>query len=138
MGFGRWIWRRTLIGETIDTVRNIRKERSFFKGIKRTFKEEICEDNPLTSAIYRAGKFDGKKQGYIDASQTYEKKLLSQADEFLSQKKNLESSIKEYELLLDEYEKEIDRLSNIKSPTKKEKGFLEQLKIRVQKLRNLK
>ena len=40
MGTLRAIWRRTGIGRIVDTVRNIDKEGSFWRGIKRT--EQVC------------------------------------------------------------------------------------------------
>jgi len=54
-------------------------EGSVKEGIKRTIKEDYCEDNPLTSTIYKAGKYDGKVEGYNEASGVYEAKLVEQA-----------------------------------------------------------
>ena len=87
MGILRGLWRSTGIGRTIDTVRNIVEEGDFVDGVKRTIKEDWTEDNPLSSAIYNSGKYDGKIEGYAEASDEYEAKLLDQADKFLQQQK---------------------------------------------------
>ena len=90
MGLGRFLWRATGIGHRIDTVKNIVKEGSIVKGVKKTIKEDFCEDNPVTAHIYNVGKFDGKKDGYVQASKEYEAKLLEQADLFLKQIKDFQ------------------------------------------------
>lgn len=46
MGLKRMIWRSTGIGRAIDTIRNVVDERSLVDGVKRTVKEDYCEDNP--------------------------------------------------------------------------------------------
>lgn len=61
MGLGRFLWRATGIGHRIDTVKNIVEEGSIVEGVKKTIKEDFCEDNPVTAHIYNVGKFDGKK-----------------------------------------------------------------------------
>lgn len=53
------------------------------------------------------GKLEGKKEGYIEASAEYERKLRQQADEFLNQMKDVERERNEYEDLLREYEQYI-------------------------------
>lgn len=80
MGLGRFLWRATGIGHRIETVKNILDEGSIVKGVKKTVKEDFCEDNPVTAHIYDVGKFDGKKDGYAQASEEYKAKLLEQAD----------------------------------------------------------
>jgi len=137
MGLGRMIWRITGIGGTIDTVRNIVDEGSVVDGVKRTVKEYYTEDNPLTSEIYKSGKYDGKKEGYAEASNEYEEKLLKQADEFLMQKQIFESERDAYETLLDEYEVEIDALSKKVNKTNFENEYLQQLLIRDRKLKKM-
>lgn len=82
MGLKRLIWRSTSIGRTIDTLKNIVDEGSVIDGVKRTVKEDICEDNPIGKVIYEVGEYDGKTSGYVQASAEYEKKLLEQADFF--------------------------------------------------------
>ena len=42
--------------------KNIKEERSIKNGIKRTIKEDVCEDHPITSRIYKKGVEDGKKE----------------------------------------------------------------------------
>ncbi len=75
MGLKRMLWRSTGIGRTIDTIKNIADEGSLIEGVKRTVKEDYCEDNPITSTIYKSGKYDGRKEGYAEASDEYEKEI---------------------------------------------------------------
>lgn len=105
--------------------------------MKRTVKENYCEDNPMTSTIYQSGRHDGKKEGYADASYEYEKKLLAQADEFLHQTKIFEGEREVYEQLLDAYEIEIDTLSEKLNRTEAENEYLQQLLLRYRKLRKM-
>lgn len=137
MGIGRMLWRSTGIGRTIDTIKNIVDEGNLVGGVKRTIKEDFCEDNPLTSAIYKSGKYDGKVEGYEEASDEYERKLLAQADKFLKQTRIFENERDCYEQLLDEYEKEIDELSKKVNRTKVENEYLQQLLTRERKLRKM-
>ena len=78
--------------------------------------EYFCEDKPVTSITYKIGNDDGnikgKKEGYVQASSEYEKKLLKQAENFLKQKDTLVNSIEEREKLLDEYENYIKKQEN--------------------------
>ena len=91
MGLRRFIKHVLVSGTfTTDMVKNMVDEGSVVEGYKKTIKQEITEDNPLTSTIYKTGKFDGKKEGYAEASDEYKKKLLMQAEEFLNQKKDFE------------------------------------------------
>ncbi|WP_270816313.1 hypothetical protein [Hungatella effluvii] len=137
MGVGRWIWRSSTLGRTIDTVKNIIDEGSVVDGIKRTAREDYTEDNPLTSAIYKDGKYDGKIEGYVAASDEYEEKLLKQADEFLKQKTVFEYERDNYEKLLDEYEQEIERLSSKCSRSEAENLLLQQLLLKERKLKKM-
>lgn len=82
--------------------------------------------------------YEGKKQGYAEASDAYEKKLLEQADEFISQKKVFEQERIFYEHLLDEYDAEIDVLNKKLDKTEIEKNYLYELMLRERKLKNLK
>lgn len=134
MGTLRAIWRRTGIGRIVDTVRNIDKEGNFWRGIKRTVKEDITEDNPIGKAIYDTGKYDGQKEGYIRASNEYEKKLLDQAEAFLKQKKDYKKERDEYEVLLDDYERVIEQLKNNHNRTGEEEKFLRQFLLTKRKL----
>lgn len=137
MGIMRGLWRSTVIGRTIDTVKNIVDEGSVVEGYKRTFKEDITEDNPIGKAIYDSGKYDGKKEGYEQASDEYEKKLLQQADEFLKQKKVYEDERDAYEELLDEYESAIEELESKVNRTETENALLQELLLRERRLRKL-
>ena len=108
------------------------------RGIWRsTIKENFTEDNPIGKAIYDSGKHDGKKEGYQQASDEYEKKLLKQADEFIEQKKIYESERDAYENLLDEYEKAIEELENKVNRTETENALLQELLSRERRLRKL-
>ena len=138
MGLGRFLWRTVGGGMLIDTVKNIVEEGDPIEGVKRTYKETYFADNPITSQIYKAGKYDGKKEGYVDASEEYEKKLLEQADLFLKQKRVFENERNEYESLLDAYEEEIDRLSQKVDRTEAENRTLQQLLLKERELRHMK
>lgn len=131
MGLGRFIKHVLLPGSySIDLVKNIVDEGSVVEGYKKSIKQEFTEDNPLTAPIYKYGMYDGKKEGYAEASDEYEKKLLKQADDFLKQKKDYEKERDEYEALLDAYEQEIEKLENKVDRTQAENEFLQQLLIR--------
>lgn len=136
MGIMRGIWRSSVIGMAIDTLRNIADEDSVEDGIKRTVKESWTEDNLIGKAIYDIGKCDGKKEGYVEASHEYEVKLLAQADEFLKQKKDFEKERDEYEDLLDEYEKKIKELES-RVRTQIENELLQQLLLKKRSLKKL-
>ena len=60
MGLKRMIWRSTPTGAVVDVLKNIREEGGISAGLKRTMKENVCEDNPITSRIYK--KMNGKKK----------------------------------------------------------------------------
>lgn len=137
MGLIRFL-RRCDIGLRVnDTMLNIIEEKSFVDGIKRTVKEDLTEDNPLTKPIYKWGKYDGKFEGYEAASNEYEKKLLEQADAFLKQKKNFREERDLYEKLLDDYEKEIEILSKKLNKTEAENAFLRELLVRERRLKQM-
>ena len=74
MGLGRFIKHVLVPGSySIDLVKNIVDEGSVVEGYKKSIKQEFTEDNPLTASIYKHGKYDGKKEGYAEASDEYEK-----------------------------------------------------------------
>lgn len=137
MGLKRFIWRSTSAGRIIDTVKNIADEGSVIGGIKRTLEEDVLEDNPLTTPIYNTGKYDGKIEGYTEASQEYETKLLEQAEEFLKQRQIFKEQQEAYEQLLDEYEKEIKALENKVDRTEQENMYLTQLLLNERQLLKL-
>lgn len=91
MGLGRFL-KHVLVPGTyiVDLVKNMVDEGSVVEGCKKSINQEIAEDNPFTSPVYKYGKYDGKKEGYAEASTEYEKSLLNQADEFLKQEKDYE------------------------------------------------
>ena len=138
MGIKRFIWRSTSVGRIVDTATNIADEGSIIGGLKRTYKEDVCEDNPLTTHIYNIGKYDGKIDGYTEASQQYESKLIEQADKFLNQTKIFEEQRDAYERLLDAYEKEIEKLKNKMSRTVEEHEYLTNLLQKERQLLKLK
>ena len=110
---------------------------SLVEGVKRTVKEDCCEDNPITSVIYKSGKYEGKIEGYEEAPDEYEKKLLNQADEFLKKSHIFEGEKNADEQLLDEYEKKICELSEKINRTEVENKYLQQLLLRERKLRKI-
>lgn len=137
MGFKRFLRRAHPLVHTIDTIKNIVEEQSIKDGLIRTGKENYFEDNPLTSTFYKAGKYDGKIEGYNEASTVYEGKLFEQAQEFLKQKELAKDQVKAYEKLLDEYENLIEELSNKINKTEEENRYLQQLLMTERQLRKL-
>ncbi len=137
MGFGRFLKKMIIPG--YSTIRTVDKmlDDGVVEGIKNSYKEDICEDMPITSHIYKAGKYDGKKDGIEEASQIYEKKLLQQAEEFLKQQKDAKKEITAYKALLDEYEKEIEKLENKVNRTQEENAYLQKLLLTERQLRKL-
>lgn len=137
MGLKRLLWRSTTVGNTIDTIKNIVEEKNVFEGLKRTQKETWTEDVPITAEAYKMGTYDGKKCGYEEASAEYEKKMLQQADEFISQRRIYETERDKYEQLLNEYNAEIDRLEQTVNRTEAENQLLQELLLRERRLKAL-
>lgn len=136
MGIGRFLRRSSLIIRIIDTTKNIIEEGSIKEGVKKTVREDL-EDTPILSNIYNMGKYEGKKQGYVDASKEYEEKLLSQAEHFINQKVLLVNEVYNYEKLLDEYEVEIERLEGKLNKTESENQYLSKLLSNERKLKQI-
>ena len=136
MGIGRFLRRTNSIVRIIDTTKNIIEEGSIKNGLKRTVREDL-EDTPIVSNIYNMGKYEGKKQGYVDASKEYEEKLLSQAEHFINQKELLINEVSNYEKLLDEYEVEIERLEGKLNKTESENQYLSKLLSNERKLKQM-
>ena len=139
MGIKRLL-KRTLSPSVMirDTLSHIRRTGSVSSGLNSIVRETVCEDHPIGKAIFEAGKHEGKKVGYSQASSEYEKKLLEQADSFIKQKKVYESELDRYEKLLDEYEAEIDKLESKVNKTEEEKKYLQQLILKEISLRKIK
>lgn len=129
----------TLLPESrvVDGIKNIKSEGGIIEGYKKSINDEI-EDIKAVSPGYKLGVFDGKKEGYSEASDVYEKKLMEQADLFLNQIKDYKKVQDEYDKLLDEYEKEIQFLTEKNNKTEKEKEYLQELLDRERKLKRLK
>ena len=136
MGIGRFLRRTNSIVRIIDTTKNIIEEGSIKNGLKRTVREDL-EDTPIVSNIYNMGKYEGKKQGYVDASKEYEEKLLSQAEHFINQKELLINEVSNYEKLLDEYEVEIEKLEGKLNKTESENQYLSKLLSNERKLKQM-
>lgn len=137
MNLKRFLWRSTAVGRSIDIAKSIKETGDITKGYKKVLKEYFTEDAPVTSQIYEIGKYDGAKEGYMTASSEYEKKLLEQADLFLSKKKLYKDDRDAYEQLLDEYKSEIERLSMLVEKNENERAFLQELLIRERNLKRL-
>ena len=137
MGFKRYLARNFIPGKAQwDLIKNI-KENGLVNGYKKTFHENLYEDDLLISPIYKHGKTAGKKEGYIQASKEYEHKLIEQAELFISQKKSFEKERDEYEKLLDDYDKLIDELESNLERSESENKLLQILLINERKLKNL-
>lgn len=96
-----------------DLVTKIQDD-GFKDGIIEKLREDLMEDNPLIGPFYDIGKadgrFEGKKEGYTQASGVYEDKIVNQAKKFEHQKHDLEQNIENKDLLLDRYENYIQHL----------------------------
>lgn len=101
------------------------------------YKYQIISDK-LTKYAFNEGKYIGKKEGYVEASYEYEKKLLQQANKFLEQRETFNKENDEYRLLLNEYENYIEKLENREYLSIEEKDYLNQLLLVERKLKRLK
>ena len=114
-----------------STVRKIglMKKHGFRKGAEIEA-NELMNDIPGVSHIYREGqkqgRYEGKKEGYVDASTVYEKKLREQAAQFLSEKSAFSETIDGYEALLDELQFYIKTLERKETLSKNEEADLDQ------------
>lgn len=137
-GFRRAMARWTMPGYTVGRViKKIAKGDSLGDAIIHEGKEIICEDTPGLNLIYDAGKFDGKKEGYQEASGEYEKKICELTNMFLAQNKVHKQQEDEYNKLLDEYDILITQLTNKVEKTEAENKNLMSLLAAERKLRKL-
>lgn len=111
MGLSRFLKKVLIPGYYQYKVVKKVSENGIVNGVKEELKEDFLDDIPIISHIYDAGKndgyIDGKEEGYVQASNEYEQKLLKQAEKFENEKGNVKKSIDEYKKLLNEYEKYI-------------------------------
>lgn len=112
---------------------NVRAFVEFLEARKKKLKENVIKSIPVFGIGYsigkKAGTHAGKKEGYTEASSTYEEKLISQAEEFLKQKESFMQMKRDRDLTLDEYEEYIKELENmVERITKQQFAFLGQLK----------
>lgn len=134
MGFGRFLKKAIIPGyNAFDMAKKV-KDNGLSGGIKERIREDF-EDTPGVNQIYQAGKHEGKKEGYVEASYEYEQKLLKQAESFLKQKNHFEFEKQEYENLIDDYEKYIDEMTNKENLTAEENKYLQQMMIMERKLK---
>ena len=110
-------------------------------GVKKKLKEDFIEDMPVVGNLYdmakEEGRVAGKVEGYVEASNEYEKKLLKQAEAFLKQKNKLTENIQQREVLIDEYEACIEKMENeIESLTKDQLILLNKMKAMQNRLEN--
>ena len=104
MGLLRLILKSNPIYLGREIIISSKEEGNVSKGVRKVFKETMVEDIPGFGSLYEMGKLDGKKQGYVEASDKYEEKFRKQAELFMEQKGLFESQIEEYERIMDEYE----------------------------------
>ncbi|MGC7873327.1 hypothetical protein ACPUYX_17610 [Desulfosporosinus sp. SYSU MS00001] len=127
MGFKRFLIKTLIPGYNyVDTAKKIYKH-GLVDGVKEKIREDFLEDTPGISHAYNAGKYEGKKEGYVEASFQYEDKLLRQAEEFLKQTKDFESQKVEYEKLIDDYEEYIEAMSTREDLSSKENEYLQKI-----------
>ena len=137
MGFKRFLKKSFIPGYRLKNVVENVVTFGVVDGLKEEFKETYLEDMPGTSHIYNAGKYEGKKEGYVKASNEYENKFIKQANEFLNQTKDITNQRDEYEQLLDDYGKYIDEMMQKDNLSEKEKDNMNQMMITERKLRGL-
>lgn len=92
----------------------------------------------LTDKVFEKGRTLGKKEGYVQASFEYEKKLIKQAEEFLKQTKIFESDKARYEQLIDEYEIYIEDMMKKSNMSNEEKDYMNQIMVIERKLKKMK
>nr|WP_304220054.1 hypothetical protein [Fredinandcohnia onubensis] len=134
MGFGRFLKKAVIPGyNAFDMAKKV-KDNGLVGGIKERIREDV-EDTPGVSQIYQAGKHEGKKEGYAEASYEYEQKLLRQAEAFLKQKNHFEFQKQEYEDLIDDYETYIDEMTQKENLTAEQSNYLQQIMVMERKLK---
>lgn len=138
MGFKRFLKKSLIPGYRLKGIVENVATFGVVDGLKEEFKETYLEDMPGVSHIYNAGKYEGKKEGYIQASNEYEKKLLKQGEEFLKQTKIFESDKVRYEKLIDDYERYIDEMMQKNNMSNQEKDYMNQIMVMERKLKKLK
>ena len=68
MGIFRFLKRSVIPGQiAVDIVESVIEEKNVVKGIKKIAKETFTEDTPGLAHLYQMGRYEGKKQGYVDA-----------------------------------------------------------------------
>lgn len=138
MGIIRLLKRSVIPGQmAVDIVESVIEEKNLVKGMKKIAKETFTEDMPVFADLYNMGRYEGKKQGYVEASKEYEEKLLLQAEHFINQKELLVNEVSNYEELLDEYEIEIERLEGKLNKTESENQYLSKLLSNERKLKQI-
>ena len=141
MGLGKFLLKTAFpIYHAVDTVKKM-NEHGIVDGYKEATKELWLDDAPVVSHVYKAGKveghYQGKKDGYVEASNEYEKKLLAQADSFLRQNSIFEGEKAEYDALLLAYEKHIEKMESSVSSNSKEEEYMNSLILAERKLKKL-
>ena len=81
--------------------------------------------------------YEGKKQGYAEASDEYEKKLLEQANKFTKERDAFIKERDEYESLLDKFDKRICELQEKVNKSQQEVVLLNELLLKERELRKL-
>ena len=114
MGFKRLIKKGLLGGGSMieghifDAIqKKIETGKSFRECLKKSVKETVTEDMPVTSHIYQMGKTDGRKQGTIEQAKRDEKKMQKMQEDHERDRQGWERIDKEKDELLDEKEKNL-------------------------------
>lgn len=129
MGMKRMALRILVPGYTAARQINMMKKHGMKKGLEMEG-NDLVNDVPIIGHLFREGqkqgRYEGKKEGYVDASEVYEKKMKEQANRFLSEKNKFSKTIDDYESLLDELQLYIQSLERKKVLSIGEKADLEQ------------
>lgn len=129
MGMKRMALRMLVPGYGVARQINMMKKHGMKKGIEMEA-NDLINDTPIVGHLLREGqrqgRYEGKKEGYIDASKVYEKKMKEQANRFLAEKNKFSETIDDYESLLDELQLYIQSLERKKVLSIDEEADLEQ------------
>lgn len=137
MGYKRLLKKSLIPGYRLKCIVENVAIYGLVKGIKEELRETYLEDLPITSHIYNAGKHEGKKDGYVQASNEYESKFIEQANEFLNKTKDIRNQTDEYEKLLNDYDNYIHKIVQKDNLLEIEKANKSQVMITERKLEEL-
>ena len=110
------------------------KKKGFEKvkdGLARFTKETFCYDAPITADIYEAGKSDGRRIGFAEASKLLGEEVRALAQRIVEIKKRgetLTAELKEkYTIVINAYDVELEKIKQKAEFTESENKLLREL-----------